>query len=864
MQAKSILRADKARFSFSAPGGNFAVYGFQGKETFNKPYEFEIELISDTANLNLNELLGAEAVLAAADQSGGIRYVHGLIRRMEQCNTAIRYTHYKCLLVPRLWFLSKISDNRIFQHMSVPEIITKLLQEQGFTPESFALILSYNYEEREYCVQYGESDLHFITRLCEEEGIYFYFEHTDRSHRLCFCDLAGGPKITGESSLRYYPGSGTRPDTAVVHKLNAYHTINSTASTYAEWNFEQAKLDLRVHDFEHEHEKAPRPRGMSLEQYHFPHLYGLRKNGGRYVQLQLLRQLTFRKRIECETKVSRFLPGYTFSVHSHPRDEVNADWLATSVEHFGRQPEVLEHEAPLERGLEYSSRVTAIPATTRYVPASEHAKNRIEGLQSAVVTGPAGEEIHCDEYGRVKVQFHWDRLGKHDEHTTCMVRVSDRWSGNQFGCIRIPRIGQEVLVEFMEGDPDRPVITGRAYNKLKMPPWRLPEQKVLSGFQSRELKAGRRNQLVLDDTREQIQAQLSGEHDLSQLNLGYITRVNNVQGRKDFRGEGFELRTDGWGVVRAAEGLYISTNERALAEKHVKDASEATKQLQNAVKRHKENVERAVEQEAQEAEADGDAVASRMNVQAGNIRGDGEAHNEFTEPQLLLSGAAGIAATTSGTLHVHTQENTGITTGRHTSAGVGKSFFAAALEKVRIFADRHGMRIFAGRGKVEIQAQSDALDMIAEKVINIISAGASIRLSAPKEIFFTAGGSFLRINEQGIEKGTEGVWAVKSASQEISGPAEMDWLTPEWEKANLDPEAKVTVWDEVGRPVNIGATAKKGYDASTATPEGEEVLLFREEAERGRVADVKLTGRKHLVLDGNAIPVKEEYDADGE
>ena len=476
--------ANASWFNFTAQSGDFGVYAFSSFEEACKPYEFGIELVSRSANVDLTALLGAPACLSIADRSGSERLVHGLIREMEQLHTANRFTHYRCSLVPRLWFLGQIRDHRIFQNLSVVEIIQQILKEQGFTGDAASFKLCYAYEPREYCVQYGETDLHFITRLCEEEGIYFYFEHNRASHCLCFCDREGGPKIPGQSDLRFFPGSGQRSDTAVINRLALHEQVNSNAAAYREWNFRKPRLDLEVRDKEEDKQAAPAPPGMLLEQYAYPHLYQLRQPGERYVKLRMLRQLTFRQWIECSSDVARFLPSYTFSMHDHPREALNADWWVVSVRHEGQQPGVLEHEAPDGRGLHYASRVTAIPEMTRFIPTLEHPKNRIIGEQSAIVTGPEGEEIYPDEYGRVKVQFHWDREGRHNENTTCWIRVSQGWAGSKYGIMAIPRIGHEVVVSFLEGDPDRPLITGRVYHELNMPPYELPAHKTRTVFKS--------------------------------------------------------------------------------------------------------------------------------------------------------------------------------------------------------------------------------------------------------------------------------------------------------------------------------------------------------------------------------------------
>ena len=512
--------ANASWFNFTAQSGDFGVYAFSGFEEVCKPYEFGIELVSRSANVDLTALLGTPACLSIADRSGGERLVHGLIREMEQLHTANRFTHYRCSLVPRLWFLGQIRDHRIFQNLSVVEIIQQILKEQGFTADGSSFKLSCSYEPREYCVQYGETDLHFITRLCEEEGIYFYFEHNRDSHCLCFCDREGGPKIPGQSDLRFFPGSGQLSDTAVINRLTLHEQVNSNAAAYREWNFRKPRLDLEVRDKEEDKQAAPAPPGMLLEQYAYPHLYQLRQPGERYVKLRMLRQLIFRQWIECSSDVARFLPSYTFSMHDHPREALNAGWWVVSVRHEGQQPGVLEHEAPDGRGLHYASRVTAIPEMTRFIPTLEHPKNRIIGEQSAIVTGPEGEEIYPDEYGRVKVQFHWDREGRHNENTTCWIRVSQGWAGSKYGIMAIPRIGHEVVVSFLEGDPDRPLITGRVYHELNMPPYELPAHKTRTVFKSmstpgKENEERGFNELRIEDKKGQEEIYLHAEKDVN-------------------------------------------------------------------------------------------------------------------------------------------------------------------------------------------------------------------------------------------------------------------------------------------------------------------------------------------------------------
>lgn len=761
---------------------DLGVYAFSGKEAINTPYEFAVEVVSKSKNLPILEALGKECCLAITDKSGDKRLVHGLIRQMEQLHTAHEHTHYLCHMVPRIWFLALTQDQRIYQRQNVREIINTVLRKHNFTANAYSFKLKESYKEREYCVQFGESDLHFITRLCEEEGLFYYHEHKENGHCLCFSDFEGGPAIAGENPLRFHPGSGHAADTAVISRLNLKQRINSDAATYREWNFTTPAVDLTGHKQEIEWEKAPTPQAMNLETYQFPHLYQVRNEGERYTNIQLLRQLTFNQWIEGESDVSRYLPGFTFSIYEHPRDEVNRSWWVVEAQHEGNQPAVLEHEAPDGRGLEYKSTIKAIPDNIRFVPEAKHKKVRIEGLQSAIVTGPQGEEVYVDKYGRVKVQFHWDRFGTHDESTTCWVRVADSWAGANFGFIQLPRIGQEVMVEFMEGDPDRPVVTGRVYNEELMPPWQLPGQKTLSGIQSREFKGAQRNQLVLDDTPGEVQAQLSSDHGLSQLNLGYLTRVNHIEGRQDFRGEGFELRTDGWGAMRAAKGLFISTDIRSSAQAHHKDMSELLENLQRAEKQHVGRFDLAVKHNAHETEEQ-DYVSQVLKTQNKQVRGAGQPHKELENPHIVLSSPAGIATSTPESMHMYTGNSFALTADQQLSITSGKSILGVAMEKIRLFAYKMGIKLFAAKGKIEIQAQSDAMDIIADKVLRLISAKERIEIAAAKEIYLVADGTSLRINKSGILHHSPGKFEVYASAQNYNGPQSDSYTLPKFPTA---------------------------------------------------------------------------------
>ena len=314
--------------------------------------------------------------------------------------------------------------------------------------------------------------------------------------------------------------------------------------------------------------------------------------------------------------------------------------------------------------------------------AEQHPKiARRLGIQGVKVAGPYVErliESFCfmSARMRIKLQFPWDRYGQSNQNSSCWVRVSSAWAGNQLGAMHLPRIGEEVLVDFLGGDPDLPFVKGRMFNALNQPPWSLPDQQALSGFRSRELvpgggnsAAGRSNHLVLDDTEQKIQAQLKSDHQHSSLSLGHITRIEDHAGRKDPRGEGFELRTDGHGAIRAKDGLLISTEGRTGAQAHAKDMGETTARLNQAQDQHASLGDLAAQHLAQDATDQGD-VAKDLQAQNEAVKGGAAEQGKFpelAEPHIVIASPAGIVSTTTGSTHQHSGRHHAITSGGHTS-----------------------------------------------------------------------------------------------------------------------------------------------------------------------------------------------------
>ncbi|HCF6703923.1 TPA: type VI secretion system tip protein VgrG, partial [Pseudomonas aeruginosa] len=344
----------------------------------------------------------------------------------------------------------------------------------------------------------------------------------------------------------------------------------------------------------------------------------------------------------------RLIPGHAFALEGHPRADFNAWWRPVRVVHRGTQYAGQEEEsadAPL--GVSYDLRAELVPEDVEWRPAPLP-RPRIDGPQIATVVGPAGEEIHCDEWGRVKVQFPWDREGRHDEFSTCWIRVAQNWAGADWGHMAIPRIGQEVIVDYLDGDCDQPIVTGRTYRATNRPPYALPDHKILSTIKSKEYKGSRANELRIDDTTAQISAALMSDHGASALHLGYLTHPRPEGGKP--RGEGFELRTDEHGAVRAAKGLLLSTEEQLRAGAGHLDRGVVVQVLEAALELARELGDYAGEHQGVGHDAAPQQTLQEAVRDLGHGANDESGKSNGGKPAIALSGPAGIAAATPASL----------------------------------------------------------------------------------------------------------------------------------------------------------------------------------------------------------------------
>ena len=507
--ALTRLRGDEARFLFQISGvkPESLVMRFDLVEGVSVPYELSVELACDD-EVKMDDALGKECFLTLTGD-GGDRIVHGVVDRFEHLGNRGRFGLYRARVVPYLRWLSLERDCRIFQNKSVPDIVKEILQDSKLPADRFDFRLQASYSPVEYCVQYRETDLDFVSRLLEEEGIFYFFEHSDKKHLLVFADgTVAYKEIAGESGVTYNFSQGMAPSEECVYRFAFSRQVRSGKMTRRDYNFEKPGLDLKKEEQAKVHEK--------LEVYDYPGRYVEPGRGKQLSKVRLEESMTYYESAEGESTCVRLVPGLKFSLTDHDHGDYNMEYFLAKLVTRGEQPQSLQEAAggPGSTGFSYSNRFTAIPASVPFRPARVTPRPVVEGIQTATVTGPDGEEIYTDKYGRVKVQFHWDREGGRDEKSSCWIRVSSTFAGGQYGSIFTPRIGQEVVVDFLEGDPDRPLVTGSVYNADRMPPYELPGEKTKSTTKTNSSLGGKGfNEIRYEDKKGEEQIFVHGEKD---------------------------------------------------------------------------------------------------------------------------------------------------------------------------------------------------------------------------------------------------------------------------------------------------------------------------------------------------------------
>ncbi|MCK0746729.1 type VI secretion system Vgr family protein [Chromohalobacter nigrandesensis] len=833
-------------------GASLLPHRLVGEERVSEPFSYTLDCISQQGDLELKTLMAQPARLSILQADGGYRQLHGLVAEAALLGEDGGVTYYQLTLVPWLAMLKLGRDSRIFQDRSVVEVLTQVFEGHELARGRYRFDLRRDYPARSYCVQYRESDFNFISRLCEEEGLWYYFEYQSSEsadnddgetegdsqsfdgHRLVITDDVDTCQPVSPQAIRFHRQAATETEDA-LNQWGGVRTQQPTRVSVGTFDYKQPSLTKRtgldtlsdqgnlpateVYDYAgayyyHGYERGERLTENRLEAHESLAKRFRGSGGARQLQAGRWFELTQHSQHDTGGEEERQFLLLGVSVHAENALPVSAQRQALSG---SLQPQLdaakrahgLESETADPTGERLSDYATggtghflvdleAQRRTQPYRHPLTHHRPVIGGPQTATVVGPANEEIHTDHLNRVRVQFHWDRQGQNDENASVWLRVAQPNAGAGWGGVFVPRIGQEVLIDFLEGDADRPLITGRVYNGDQRPDWH--SHGLLSGFKSKTYRGSKYNELVFDDATDQERVRLNSEAEKSQLNLGYlIHQSGNTRGA--FRGTGFELRSDAYGAIRAHQGLYLTSWGQLGANGDQLDLTPAKQQLDSAYQLSDTLSQSAADHNAdaldsredlKQAGEDADDTygtseqltgsqgqADQSNASGASDSGGRGQAARMKAPWLHLASPAGITASTPESTHLAQGRSLSVSSGEDVNIATGKSLVASISEKLSLFVYRAGIKLFAAKGKVEVQAQRDEMALTAQKDVKITSTEGRVEINAANGILLQSGGGYVRIEGGNVDVHGPGKIDVKGAQHIFGGPTSLDAPMPE-------------------------------------------------------------------------------------
>lgn len=833
-------------------------------ERLGRSYEYTIDCLLARDDTELKNLIAQPVTLWVQQADMSYLPVHGYVHTVRRLGSDGAFAFCQLSFAPWINFLKFRKDARIWQDKAADEILSDTFNGHPQAQGNFRFEIREPAVVRSYCTQY-ETDWHFAQRLMEEEGWYGFHEQKvdGTGHVFVITDSTNQLKPIPQEKIHFYRGGTGDELNKIVHWGGYRHLA-------------PCQLAIRTDDYKAPYETKETntfvrpehgdlPAQLEVYEYAGPYSWSKRDEGERHSRIRIEEWESSMNRFFAISGVRSVQAGHWFTFEGHPAHEADPpeerQFVVVAVEWCIENNLPFSHSAKDFPG-DLSSRIKTAKAAMGRAAAegismtptaagtdnAGHCFNRIEVQrrtlpfrspiehvkptvhpQTAVVVGPADEEIYTDPLNRVKVQFRWERQNLGDERASCWVRVSYPNAGQGWGGLNVPRVRQEVIVTFLDGDADRPVITGRLYNLEQLPQWHSDGR--LSGTKSKEYKGSGFNQLVLDDTTKQNRVHLYSTSANAQLNLGYlVSQQGNKRG--EFYGSGFALSTDDYGAIVTHKGLYLSTHGRVGPKGTQLDAIEATSHLQAAASLAK-NLSDTASKAGAEALAGHQALNDFITATQENHHGDGEGGaNRFREAILLAASSSGIGLASAKGTHVHAGADVTLSSGLDTNIAAGKSLLASVSEKISLFAFNAGIKLFSAKGKVEVQAQANDLDLIAEKVVRLLSTTSRIEIHAKDEVLISAGGSFIKISASGITNGTSGTWTAQASMHSMPGPATKPYVMPHVLKSELqksDLEFRhVTHW---GAPL-----AGAAYKATLS--DGSVRKGFLDALGMGRISDV--------------------------
>lgn len=782
----------------------------KGTATLGRDYEYIVDAVSPRGNqIELTALIGKTVTLWIQQTDGSYMPVHGYVHRFSRLGADGPLTFYQLRFSSWLYFLRLRRDMRDWQEQNGQQILTDVFNEHPQARGALRFDLQGQLPSYSNRVQW-EYDLNFVHRSMEEVGIFPYFEQADdgRSHTMVVMDDSYFLPELKQPIVQFgRMGIGDELDGFTQWKEQLQ--IESAQLTLRSFDYKRPDLPRQVQGVTTDTQNALPTDG---EVYDYPgaYMWSNQNQGDQRGQIQLEERMSRMKRFHGAGALRCAMPGRRFELRGHPvHDEgsktnrefvlIEVHWLIRNnlpgldgVADFpdGLAKEVADAKAGAavrhadgSEGL-FQVMVEAQPRNVPFRSPFEH-KKPVMQLQNGIVSVPGGAEVYTDELNRAKVWFPWNRRNGQDERASCWVRTAFPDAGASRGGVQPLRKGDEVLVGFMEGDCDRPVIISRLYGGATQPVWH--SNGLLSGFRSREYGGTGYNQLVMDDSTQQNRVQLYSSSYQSHLHLGYlIQHTDNTRGA--FLGSGFDLKSESYGAIRASQGMFVSTHPASVTQPlNVTAASEQLASAESVVElasQASSSNQAESLQEGQDAlkkftDATQYSVSGSSGGSGGNTGGGGIGNaNGFSTPIMLIASPSGVGLSTQDSAQVTANQQVNIVSGKSTHIATGKSLIASAMEKISLFAQSAGIKLFASKGKVEIQAQSDEMKLAALNDVTITSSNGKVVISADKEIWIGAGGSYIKITADLIENGTGGQIIEKGASWDKAGASSMRLPTP--------------------------------------------------------------------------------------
>ncbi|MFM0185551.1 type VI secretion system Vgr family protein [Paraburkholderia nemoris] len=778
-------------------------------------YKFTVDVVSTTTAIELKKLIAQPVTLWVQQTNASYLPHHGYVHTARRLGSDGGLTSFQLGFSSWMHFLKFRKDARVFQDQTVDEILTAVFNGHPQAQGAFRFELQKPLPQRSFCVQY-EDDWNFCHRLMESEGLFGYFEQGDdgRSHTLVVTDDVYSLKPIEPETVQF-SRAGTSTSSDAWAQWSGSRTLHSSSLSTRTFDY-KSPGDEKSTNVPTLPTHGNLPAQAEVYEYTGAYTHLTQDRGDHLSKIRMEEWESRAKRFTAVGGVRNIDAGKWFELQGHPEHDrdaeqqrqfavIEARWYIQNnlpVSTTADLPHSLKTEIGQVRtahagaasafvvahddGSEgfYLVEVETQRRTVPFRSPLEHVKP-VMNLQTATVAGPTNAEVYTDELNRIKVQFHWDRLNSGDENASCWVRVAYSDTGGAYGGVHVPRVGEEVIVSFLDGDCDRPIVTGRVFNSDKSPHWH--SNGLLSGYKSKEYGGAGYNQMVMDDATGQNRVQLYSTSTNAHLHLGYlIDQAGNNRGA--YLGSGFDLKSDAYGAVRAAQGLYVSTHPANGSSSQPLDVRDTQQQLINS-ESVMEALSGASEMHQAESLTDGrdslkaftDATQNSVSGTSseGNTAGGGTGNaNAFKKPVMLFGSPAGIALSTPRSTHIAADQQVNIVSGQNTHIATGKSLVASVAQRISLFVQNAGMKLFAAKGKVEIQAHSDNIELTAQKTLRLLSATEKIEAAANQEILLTSGGAYIRIAGGNIEIHAPGNIDIKGSQHSFNGPASTTYPLP--------------------------------------------------------------------------------------